>query len=59
MTTLLAPELDRALRALPQACRLCGTRYPAAPEGTHSTSMLLAAFATGILVGVIIALMFF
>jgi len=32
MTTLLAPELDRALRALPQACRLCGTRYPAAPE---------------------------
>lgn len=30
-----------------------------APEGAHSTSMLLAAFATGILVGVIIALMFF
>jgi threonine synthase len=32
MTTLLAPELDRALRALPQSCRLCGTRYPAAAE---------------------------
>jgi threonine synthase len=32
MTTLLAPELDRALRALPQVCRLCGTQHPAAPE---------------------------
>jgi threonine synthase len=32
MTTLLAPELDRALRALPQSCRLCGTLYPAAAE---------------------------
>ena len=32
MTTLLAPELDRALRALPQTCRLCGTLYPAAAE---------------------------
>ncbi len=32
MTSLLAPELDRALRALPQTCRLCGALYPAAAE---------------------------
>src|SRR5690349_14685409 len=32
MTTLLAPEVHRALRALPQACRLCGALHPAAPE---------------------------
>ncbi len=32
MTTALAPELEQALRVLPQRCRLCGTRYAAAPE---------------------------
>jgi threonine synthase len=32
MSTVLAPELDRGLRALPQACRLCGAIHPAAPE---------------------------
>lgn len=32
MTTALAPELEQALRVLPQRCRLCGTRHAPAPE---------------------------
>ena len=30
MTTVLAPDLERGLRPLPLACRLCGTGQPAA-----------------------------
>jgi len=32
MTTALAPELEQALRVLPQRCRLCGTHHAPAPE---------------------------
>ena len=38
MTSLLAPELDRALRALPQTCRLCGALYPPPPKRSAASA---------------------